>query len=124
MTALETGSRGEENNELPSFTLEHLLSRWKTEKPQRDFLALVCETIGQNKKAYKKLTDEMIAKEAGKRKKEPADPGVRLAVIREIGRGFDKIILDPVLKNDPKKERAAQAGMVVWLDLLREMRDE
>jgi hypothetical protein len=124
MTASETGGRMEANNELPSFKLENLLSRWKTEKPQRDFFALVCETIGPNKEMYKKLTDEMIAKEAEKRKKEPADPSVRLAVISEIGRSFDKMIYDPVFKIDPKKREVGQASMVVWLDLLREMRDE
>ncbi|MFZ2189502.1 MAG: hypothetical protein WA057_01485 [Candidatus Magasanikiibacteriota bacterium] len=91
----------------------------RRENSGRNFHALICEKFGTDKMMYQRITEEMIGEQAKSRKADPDK--IKSEVARGIMRSLDGIVSDPVLRDNPDKMNKAHAGMVIWLDLLREM---
>ncbi|OGH94589.1 MAG: hypothetical protein A2538_00320 [Candidatus Magasanikbacteria bacterium RIFOXYD2_FULL_41_14] len=84
--------------------------------------AVVCENLGQDIALYKALMDEMIVRE--QREKNLDFNQAKDVVVRRVLLSLDRVASDPVLSADLTKMEKAHAGMIIWLDLLKQMRSD
>jgi hypothetical protein len=86
----------------------------------RNFHAIICETIGEDRATYEVITEEMI-QEWNANHLDNTFSENRLEAIRGILSSLDFIASDPELVQDEERTLEVNKGMVIWLDLLKNM---
>lgn len=121
-------SMGQPKPENPAHTLTMLDAKWRDHKSDPtipdDFYGVVCETIGTDPEAYRRLTEEMIAERARQRRRDKIDKEIALDVLRDFKRNFKFLSNNRLLKNDQERMSRVLASKEVWLGVVEAMRQE